>query len=197
MTHTLCAEATLAITHLLLLQTKKKKRGHFCVAAKLICFLVWNGIGNGDLDWKMTPATDNNHSGLELSVYPQIFTINKSSLCNEHGRLFILNAACLVIDLGYCCAGYLVLSPALIGMANLPREMRRDHMCVAAEQRRTEGWRRPDFGCATCGVGITIFSAALLQHCLFNYRSLQRWRERKERRGWGGVVEVNRRMGGG
>lgn len=164
------------------------------MAAKLICFLVWNRIGNGDLAWKMTTATDNNHSGLERSVYPQIFTIHKNSRQNESGRPCIPNAACSGIDLGY---GYLAPSPGLTGMANLHTEMRRDHMCVTAEQRRAEGRRRPDFGCAACGVGITIFSAALRQHCLFNYRSLQRWRERgRKRRGWGGVVEVNRRVGG-
>lgn len=65
--------------------TAERKKGHFCVAAQLICFLVWNGIGNGDLAWKMTTATDNSHSGLELSVYPQIFRILKNSPYNESG----------------------------------------------------------------------------------------------------------------
>lgn len=106
---------------------KKKKKGHFCVAAELICFLLWNGIANGDLAWKMTTATDNNHSGLELSVYLQIFKIHKNSLHNESGRPCIPNAACSGIDLGY---GYLAASPGLTGMANLHTEMWRDHMCV-------------------------------------------------------------------
>lgn len=38
---------------------------------------------------------------------------------------------------------------------------------VAAERRRADRRRRPDFGCATCGAGITIFFAALLLQTLF------------------------------
>lgn len=108
------------------------------MAAKLICFLVWNGIGNGDLAWKMTTATDNIHSGLELSVYLQIFTTHKKSPYNESGRPSIPNAACSGIDLGY---GYLVPSPGLTGMANLHTEMQRDHMCVTPS-RPSRGERR-------------------------------------------------------
>lgn len=108
------------------------------MAAKLICFLVWNGIGNGDLAWKMTTATDNNHSGLEMSVYPQIFTTHKKSLYNECGRPCVPNAACSGIDLGY---GYLALSPGLAGMANLHAVVRRDHVCVTPS-RPSGGERR-------------------------------------------------------
>lgn len=111
------------------------------MAAKLICFLVWNGIRNGDLAWKMTTAPDNNHSGLELSVYPQIFATHKNSPYNECGRPCIPNAACSGIDLGYGCAGYLAPSPGLTGMVKLHAEMWRDHVCVTPP-RPSRGERR-------------------------------------------------------